>query len=117
VVSGIQHSELIANQVRSEQAALLSAVRQEQLAAERAGYDAMLAQAAADAKSKVRRAARQRCILAQVVYCRSLLSIKQVGCCLTGRDHVNAVGMDASLLLLDHLCIGLRPQCDRCCMG
>jgi hypothetical protein len=54
-VSGIQHSELIANQVRSEQAVLLSVVRQEQLAAEKAGYDAMLAQAAADAKSKVRR--------------------------------------------------------------
>lgn len=53
VVSGIQHSELIAHQVRSEQAALLSAVRQQQLAAEQAGYDAMLAQAAADAQSKV----------------------------------------------------------------
>ncbi|WIA12689.1 hypothetical protein OEZ85_006330 [Tetradesmus obliquus] len=53
VVSGIQHSELIAHQVRSEQAALLSAVRQQQLAAEQAGYDAMLAQAAADAQSKI----------------------------------------------------------------
>jgi hypothetical protein len=53
VVSGIQHSELIAAQVRSEQAALLSAVKEQQLAAEKAGYNAMLAQAA-DAKSKVR---------------------------------------------------------------
>jgi hypothetical protein len=55
MASGIQHSELIANQVRREQAVLLSAVRQEQLDAEKAGYAAMLAQAAADAKSKVRR--------------------------------------------------------------
>jgi hypothetical protein len=52
-VSGIQHSELIAHQVRTEQAALLSAVKEQQLAAEKAGYDAMLAQAVADAKSKV----------------------------------------------------------------
>jgi hypothetical protein len=79
VVSGIQHSELIANQVRSEQAVLLSAARQEQLAAEKAGYDATLAQAAADAKSKVRRVADLRAGH-QNTRCRGGLSFQEYLC-------------------------------------
>lgn len=53
ITSGIRHSELLASQVAEVQRQLLAGVNQEQLAAERAMYDAMLAQAAADAKARV----------------------------------------------------------------
>lgn len=56
IASGIQHAELIAVEVQQQQASLLASVKAGQLAAERAGYEAMLTQAAADAKSKVGRA-------------------------------------------------------------
>lgn len=53
IASGITRSELLASQVAEAQRCLLAGVNQEHSAAEMAMYDAMLAQAAADAKARV----------------------------------------------------------------
>lgn len=54
VISGIHHAEHTAGQVIEQQRVLLSTSIQEQRKAEKALYDSILAQAAADAKAKVK---------------------------------------------------------------